>query len=433
MSTLDVGNSQWVVAMTPDGSKVYFSTSFQGIKIVDVANNFAVSRINQGSYRVGVSPNGARLYSASWGDDILREYDTVTNSATARTAATPYDPNAIAVSPDGSVVYVANNSPSTPSIITKVVTSNFASTSINLGANNLRPAGLVVSPDGNSLYVVTFSGSVRKISTATETVTATVSVNADSLGIAVNSTGTRVYVSSSLLDTVQVIDTVSMTVLATIPVGVSPQNLVISPNDRFVFVANQGSDTVSRIDTATNTVVETFAVNSQPYGIAIGPASCTTPELQQSPAPESSTPTTPIWRVTMDPNGGSCTSGGESYINSWTAVVLGYGYVPGASDCARDGHEFVGWAAVSLPNTVMSLPWLVDPSDGVRRGFVASDHSLVAVWREREVDEPEDLTGTAPGALVGGVDRRTREGGGVVDGYYIPPNTTFGPWMLTSR
>jgi hypothetical protein len=35
----------------------------------------------------------------------------------------------------------------------------------------------------------------------------------------------------------------------------------------------------------------------------------------------------------------------------------------------------------------------------------------------------DNLSGTAPGAYVGGVDRPTAEGGAVVDGYYIPPGT----------
>ena len=432
VSTLDVGNSQWVVAMAPDGSKVYFSTSSQGIKIVDVANNYAVSSINQASFTLGVSPDGTRLYSASWGDDILREYNAVTDSATGRTAATyPRNPTAVAASPDGSVVYVAIYNSTTPSTVTKVATSDFTSTNISLGANNLLPAGLAVSPNGAFLYVITYSGSVRKIDTVTDTVLATVAVNANSRGIAVNSTGTRLYVSSSLLDTVQVIDTVSMTVLATIPVGVSPQNLVISPNDRFVFVANQMSDSVSRIDTATNTVVETIAVNPEPFGIAIGPASCTSPELQQSPAPESSTPTTSIWRVAMDPNGGSCTDGSKTYDEKWTSVFVGYRYLPGEDDCVGDGLVFTGWALASAPTDLLNLPLLIDPSDGKKRAFVAASYDLVAMWFEPEIEEVlEDLSGTAPGTFVGGPDRRTLEGGGVVIGYYIPPGIVFGPWAL---
>ena len=74
---------------------------------------------------------------------------------------------------------------------------------------------------------------------------------------------------------------------------------------------------------------------------------------------------------------------------------------------------------------------LVDPSDGKKRAFVAANYDLVAMWFEPEVEEVlEDLSGTAPGTFVGGPDRRTLEGGGVVIGYYIPPGIVFGPWAL---
>ena len=113
-------------------------------------------------------------------------------------------------------------------------------------------------------------------------------------------------------------------------------------------------------------------------------------------------------------------------------MFVGYRYLPGAADCEREGFSFAGWADVDDPDTPLTLPLLVDPSDGTKRWFVVADHSLVAVWAkvEEAPELPEDLSGTIPGAFVGGPDRATAEGGGVVDGYYIPPRTQFGLWML---
>ncbi len=140
---------------------------------------------------------------------------------------------------------------------------------------------------------------------------------------------------------------------------------------------------------------------------------------------------TPIWRVGLDPNGGACADGDRRHDDEWTSVFVGYRYLPGAVECERDGFEFSGWADVELPDEVVDLPILADPTDGAKRAFLAANADLIAVWKEVEV-ELDDLTGTAPGAFVGGPDRRTREGGGVVEGYYIPPNTLFGLWMLAS-
>jgi hypothetical protein len=136
-----------------------------------------------------------------------------------------------------------------------------------------------------------------------------------------------------------------------------------------------------------------------------------------------------IWRVELDPAGGTCTDGSNKFSNKRVSVFVGYRYLPSFADCRREGHDFVGWADAAKPSTALKLPLLVDPSDGKKRLFFASHGDLIAVWKQVEA-ELDDLTGTAPGAFVGGLDRRTREGGGVVDGFYIPPNTKFWSWML---
>lgn len=134
-----------------------------------------------------------------------------------------------------------------------------------------------------------------------------------------------------------------------------------------------------------------------------------------------------IWRVSLDPSGGECRDGSSRFTKPKVSVFVGYRYLPAAGDCTRVGFVFDGWADEAAPTVVVKMPLLVDPVDGKKRYFVAANANLVAVWKPTELD---DLTGTAPGAFVGGPDRRTREGGGVVDGFYIPPNTAFGGWML---
>lgn len=140
-----------------------------------------------------------------------------------------------------------------------------------------------------------------------------------------------------------------------------------------------------------------------------------------------------MMRVTLDTDGGTCgvTSGRTTF------SFIGFRYLPGASECSREGHEFLGWARTDDTSRVAALPSLTDPIDGVKRYFVAENLDLIAVWKKVETETEDevgskldDLSGTAPGSFVGGADRRTREGGGVVDGYYIPPGTRFWPWML---
>lgn len=434
VSSLNLSDSSWNVTMTEDGSKVYFATSSLGIKSVDVDGGYLVGTISDQSFVVATSPRGDRLYSTDWNPGVVYEYSTSSDATTGRSATTGTNPIDIVVSPDGAFIYVANFNTS-PETVTKIETANFTSTQHVVGPGNQNfglLAGLAISPDGATLYVTQMAASkVIEISTNNMTVLRTVSVPQWPRGIAIDSTGSTIYVVTEGSDQMVAIDTATLQVTATINVGSSPTDLVIAPDDSQLFVANGGSNTVSRIDLASHTVIESINVGTAPAGIAIGPVNCTvTPQQAPVPAP-TPIPSIPIWRVSMDPAGGVCDDADVARDAGWTSVFVGYRYLPGPGECEREGYSFVGWADVDTPDVVLTLPLLTDPSDGVKRWFVAANHSVVAVWEKVE-EVLEDLTGTAPGAFVGGPDRRTAEAGGVVDGYYIPPGTVFGPWMLTS-
>jgi hypothetical protein len=95
---------------------------------------------------------------------------------------------------------------------------------------------------------------------------------------------------------------------------------------------------------------------------------------------------TPIWRVTLDPNGGACVDS-TARTESWTSVFVGYRYLPSATDCTRPGYSFAGWANTTAPNTPASLPSLVDPSDNQRRAFLAANADLVAIWTPNPITD----------------------------------------------
>ena len=78
-------------------------------------------------------------------------------------------------------------------------------------------------------------------------------------------------------------------------------------------------------------------------------------------------------------------------------MFVGYGYVPGASDCRRPGYTLTGWADAATPDTVRSFPSLIDPADGERRFFVADNVDLVAVWSV--VENPPATPSLFVGAL----------------------------------
>jgi YVTN family beta-propeller protein len=92
-------------------------------------------------------------------------------------------------------------------------------------AVGLGPEGVAVTPDGSKVYVTNSfeSNNVSVIATATNTVTATIPVGNTPLGVAVSPDGSKVYVANANSNNMSVIATATNTVTATIPVGLEPR------------------------------------------------------------------------------------------------------------------------------------------------------------------------------------------------------------------
>ena len=153
----------------------------------------------------------------------------------------------------------------------------------------LSPFGVAVTPDGSKVYVTDSSrlGHVSVIDTATNTVIATIPVGIGPRGVAVTPDGSKVYVTNVQLpnpSVVSVIATATNTVIATIPLGGESNGVAVTPDGRKVYVANSGSNNVFVIDTASNLVLAVVSVGIQP--VAFG-------AFIRQPAPFAGTPREP--------------------------------------------------------------------------------------------------------------------------------------------
>jgi YVTN family beta-propeller protein len=83
-------------------------------------------------------------------------------------------PTGIGVTPDGSRLYVANNSDNTVSVINTI--TNTVVKTISVGQN---PQGVSITPDGKKVYVSCQQQGISIISTATNSVIATITVGAE--------------------------------------------------------------------------------------------------------------------------------------------------------------------------------------------------------------------------------------------------------------
>jgi YVTN family beta-propeller protein len=205
-------------------------------------------------------------------------------------------------SPDGTALYVGTTTASggsasgTGSISkytvdpsTGLVTDPTAPVKLTLPSNKDFPFGLAVSPDGSTLYVaLSASNSVGVINTATMTLATKIAVGQAPAAVAVvgdqlfvsnrggrvpvagdttnNSAGTPIVFNpangAATTGTVSVINTATNTVSDNINVGRSPASLTV--HDGSVFVTNTNDDTVSIINAATHQVTQTFNVNPLP-------------------------------------------------------------------------------------------------------------------------------------------------------------------------
>ena len=254
-----------------DGATMYVTNGSDSIvgggklKVIDTSTNTITATLDIGGTTDGVaiSPDGSVVYVVDADDRTLSLVDTASNTVITTIADLPVNPRKVAVSPDGTRLYLVSNNDSQG--FTVIDTGdNSVVTTVDLDARDL-----AVSPDGTRVYLAQDTA-VAVVDTATNAIIASIPVGSTTFqgGVAVNSDGSRVYATNQDDDTVSVIDTSTNTVVATVAVGSAPANLAVSPDDSVVYVPNLEAGTVSVIDTASNTVISTVSVGTLGFGVA---------------------------------------------------------------------------------------------------------------------------------------------------------------------
>jgi YVTN family beta-propeller protein len=144
--------------------------------------------------------------------------------------------------------------------------------------------GIAITPDGSKVYVVNEGGgTVSVISTTTNAVTATVTVGAGPVSVAITPSGAVAYVASYTANTITPITVATNTAGTTISTS-SPNCIAITPDASTAYVCNYTTATVTPINLSTNTAGTPIAVSSQPYTIAVTPDGVTAYAAQWSGA-----------------------------------------------------------------------------------------------------------------------------------------------------
>lgn len=224
---------------------------------------------------IAVSPSGEDVYVANYGSRSVSVISTATNKVTATVtigAGATGKPIALAVSPDSAHVYVADQGHSqiadiataTNTVAHTIEVGSLADPNVTAGGD---PNILAVTPDGSKLYVASYTGhGVEDISTATDTVTKTIALQepktAAPNALALTPNGCQLYVNDYEHNLVDVITVSSDAVSAHPAIGETedPTGMAVTPDSSHVYVADfGGTPQVSVIATATNTVSATLA------------------------------------------------------------------------------------------------------------------------------------------------------------------------------
>ncbi|SRR6266404_1562461 len=329
-------------AQTRTGQPLAYVTTSDGIVVIDTGDNKVVDAISGPASPTAVAPDGKHVYAfGPRTSDLVLNISVIDATNDKVVSAVPLDgslvgavafqdPNAIAVTPDGSTIYVTTNFCPFPAFACHPEAAYFAVWVIDTATNKVVPvstgkgiaAGIAFTPDGQRTYLTKYDPyyglpqvlvfdtgnsillpgpelgavgpiaitpdgrhayvpytffddtlNVAIIDIATNTVIKTVLIATASLignEVAVTPDGNYVYLTNQGNNSVAVIETASNTVVKTVPVGTNPSGVAITPDGKHVYVANQGSNSVSVISTESNTVVATVQV-AEPSAISIIP------------------------------------------------------------------------------------------------------------------------------------------------------------------
>ncbi|MDY6999530.1 MAG: Ig-like domain-containing protein, partial [Actinomycetota bacterium] len=278
----DPGTTQTMTVIATDPAGLSATATIE-IPIVP-AQPTVVDSVDVGAFpaNVAVSPDGSVVYVSNGGvtiGDSVTVVDPATNTV-VDVITVGENPDGIVFDADGSTAYVVSADDGALVVIDPA-TGNIVD-SIDLDNNN--PREIALSPDGLRAYIsandFSTSSGVLMVDLDPESPTYRTVVDdfrideqgAD--GIAFDSTGDRLYVTT--VYSVTVIDTdpsspTFNTVVGNIEVGDDPTSIAIPRRGPFAYgayVVNQASDTVSLVHLADGTEIDTIEVGSNPVDVA---------------------------------------------------------------------------------------------------------------------------------------------------------------------
>ncbi len=277
------GGSVRGIAIAPDGSNVYVGNYFNDtlgvIRTSDDLLDTSIPLLGGGSWRYpAVTPDGGHVYISNY---FLNNVAVIRTSDNSVETYVPVgsEPRGIAISPDGSRVFVANFGGADDISVIDTSTDTVIQTFPVPGADGMYD--ISITPDGRTLFAGQYyPNELWAIRASDGAVLDTISVGSEPHGVAIGPEGDRVYVTNQLSGNLSIIDSSDPSYLSEVagsPVstapGSSPEDVAISPDGKRALVTSiaVAGNRVCAVDTVNIALITCLAVGNDPWGIAITP------------------------------------------------------------------------------------------------------------------------------------------------------------------
>ncbi|MBI1746385.1 MAG: hypothetical protein HYR55_07335, partial [Acidobacteria bacterium] len=219
IARIPVGTNPWGVTVTPDKQYVYVANNTSGdISVISTATNSELDQDNN-----------------------------PLNGITRLSTGVPYGPSEIVFLPNGAKAYLSNSS-NVLVLNTAVFPPTILTTIPVTGAYEI-----AISPDGSSVYVVSITSSLVKIDTTTDQVVATYSMGVGAMGggVAVTPDGSTVYVGADNGIFILGGPYCPLPLGCTVPRVDGPWGVAVRPDGRYVYFSANGTSTNNFLDPGT--------------------------------------------------------------------------------------------------------------------------------------------------------------------------------------
>ncbi len=262
--TISLDQTPFALQVSPDGKTLFVTTATDfnkpgSLSIIDISElqqPRTTMKVSVGKFpsTIAVSPNGTKVFIGNLLDNNISIID-ITDSSSPKTSVLPMSnpPFGIAFSSDGKSIYITNGSGIS-------VLDSQGVLKKNISTPNKNPVGVAVTPNGEKGYVTSLDDTVSVLDLTKNELLKTIKVP-DIIGfngITITPDGKKAYLADDGDPggkSVAVIDVLNDRVIEpNIQVGNNPLGISLTPDGKKVYVLNFIDNTVSVLDTLTGLV-----------------------------------------------------------------------------------------------------------------------------------------------------------------------------------